>query len=243
MSDIHIVLQGKGGVGKSVVAAFVAQQQREAGRTVQCYDTDPVNATFSGYSALEAEYINIMDQDGDDINPRKFDELIESIAASEADSVVIDNGAASFVALTSYLRSNDVVLLLEEMGHRVFIHTVITAGQALKDTVIGFKTIAESFADTKAKLVVWLNEFWGNIEMDGKTFEQMKVYKDNVKTIHAVVTIPKLKKDTFGQDMADMLSQKLTFDEAINGSQFQIMAKQRLKMVKKQLFENMAVAL
>lgn len=241
MADIHIGLQGKGGVGKSVIASFIAQQQREKGLTVAAYDTDPVNATFSGYKALEAEYLDIMD--GDDINSRKFDQLVENIFNSEADTIVIDNGAASFVALASYLKSNDVVGMLTGMDHRVFIHTVLTGGQALKDTVIGFKTIAETFKGTDAKVVVWLNEFWGEIEAEGKTFEDMKVYKDNIEVVHAIITIPQLKKDTFGQDMAEMLTNKLTFDEAINGDSFQLMAKQRLKMIKKDLFANMALAL
>ena len=130
------------------------------------------------------------------------------------------------------------------MGHEVFIHTVITGGQALKDTILGFQTLAQQFgSNSGAKIVVWLNEFWGKIEANGKGFSEMKVYKDNASSIHAVVTIPELKKQTFAQDMAEMLTAKMTFDEAINGEKFQIMAKQRLKMIKKDIFENIAEAI
>ena len=241
MTDIHIILQGKGGVGKSVVASFITQYLLEKGKSVSAFDTDPVNKTFAGYEALDVKRVEIMD--GEDINPRKFDDLIEEIAEIKVDAVVIDNGASSFVALASYLNSNDVVNVLESMGHKVFIHSILTGGQAQKDTLQGFSVIAKSFGSSKGAIVVWLNEFWGEVNSDGKGFEQMKVYKDNVDAIHAIVTIPSQKTATFGQDMSLMLTAKLTFDEALNGGEFQLMAKQRIKMIKRDLFDNMSVAI
>jgi len=240
MSEIHLVLQGKGGVGKSVVSAFLTQQKLDQGRSVLGIDTDPVNGTFSDYSSLGATYLDIME--GEDINPRKFDSLIEEIINSKSDVIVVDNGASCFIPLASYIQGNQVIELLCEMGHDVFIHTVVVGGPAQKDTILGFASISESFKGSGASLVVWLNEFWGPIEQAGKGFEQMKAYKDNSDFVHSIIVIPEQKKETFGEDIRQMLTAKLTFDEAIESSDFQLMAKQRLKMVKKQLFENMAVA-
>lgn len=240
MAEIHLILQGKGGVGKSVTSAFLTQQKLAQGKSVLGIDTDPVNGTFSSYTGLNVTYLDIMV--GEDINPRKFDELIEAIVTTETDSVIVDNGASCFIPLASYIKSNQVVEMLCEMNHQVFIHTIVTGGPAQKDTLLGFKSIAENFANSGASLVVWLNEFWGSIEQNGKGFEDMKVFKDNSKSVHSIVVIPELKKETFGEDVKQMLTAKLTFDEAIESPEFQIMAKQRLKMVKKQLFENMAVA-
>ena len=59
-AGVHFVLQGKGGVGKSFVAAIIAQYFRGAGKPVHCFDTDPVNATFAQYEGLEAEHINVL---------------------------------------------------------------------------------------------------------------------------------------------------------------------------------------
>ena len=50
---IHLTLQGKGGVGKSLVAAVLAQYLKSAGRDVRCIDTDPVNRTFAQYAASQ----------------------------------------------------------------------------------------------------------------------------------------------------------------------------------------------
>lgn len=128
MAKIHMVLQGKGGVGKSAIAAIIAQYKMDKGQTPLCIDTDLVNATFEGYKALNVRRLNIMA--GDEINSRNFDTLVELIAPTK-DDVVIDNGASSFVPLSHYLISNQVPALLQEMGHELVIHTVVTGGQAL----------------------------------------------------------------------------------------------------------------
>lgn len=96
MAKIHLVLQGKSGVGKSLIAVTIAQYKAMKGQKLLCLDTDPVNATFAGYQALNVRRLNILE--GDEINTRHFDALVERIAASEGD-VIIDNGASSFVPL------------------------------------------------------------------------------------------------------------------------------------------------
>ena len=123
MAKIHMVLQGKGGVGKSFIATVIAQYKISKGQQPQCIDTDPVNATFHGFKALNVRLLEIMQ--GDEIQTRNFDTLVELIAPSK-DDVIIDNGASSFVPLTHYLISNQVPALLQDMGHEMVVHTVIT---------------------------------------------------------------------------------------------------------------------
>src|SRR4051812_12685787 len=118
MSKIHVILQGKGGVGKSVAAAFLAQYKISKGQELVCVDTDPVNATFHGYKALNVRRLQIME--ADEIDPRNFDALVEIIAASTGD-VIVDNGASSFVPLSHFLISNRVPELLTEMGHELIV--------------------------------------------------------------------------------------------------------------------------
>jgi CobQ/CobB/MinD/ParA family nucleotide binding protein len=240
MAKIHMVLQGKGGVGKSMIAAVIAQYKAGKGHKPICIDTDPVNATFEGYKALDVRRLNIMD--GDEINTRNFDVLVEQVAAAEVD-VVIDNGASSFVPLSHYLISNQVPALLRDMGHELVVHTVITGGQALQDTVSGFAQLAGQFP-AECLFVTWLNPYWGAIEHEGKGFEQMKAYTNNKARVSAIIQIPPLKEETYGRDFAEMLQKRLTFDEALAMSTLTIMTRQRLKIVKGQLFaqiENAAV--
>lgn len=237
MSKIHIILQGKGGVGKSLIATVLAQYKVSKGQTPLCIDTDPVNATFNGFKALNVQRLQIMD--GDEINSRKFDTLVEMIAGSTND-VIIDNGASSFVPLSHYLLSNQVPALLKDMGHQLIVHTVVTGSQSMNDTINGFATIVNSFSSNE--IVVWLNPYWGPIEHDGKSFEQMKIYLSNKSRVSAIVKIPDLKEETFGRDLSEMLQERLTFIEAIEKPELTIMTRQRLSIVKKQLFGQMELA-
>ena len=232
MAKIHMVLQGKGGVGKSVIAALIAQYKASKGQAPLCLDTDPVNSTFHGYTSLNVRRLQIMD--GDEINSRNFDSLVELIAPSK-DDVVIDNGASSFVPLSHYLVTNQVPALLHEMGHELVVHTVITGGQALVDTLSGFAQLASQFP-AEARFVVWPNPYWGPIEHEGKTFEQLKAYTANKARVAAIIQIPDLKKETYGQDLSDMLQDRLTFDDALALESLTIMTRQRLKIIKGQIY-------
>jgi len=63
------------------------------------------------------------------------------------------------------------------------------------------------------ELVIWLNEFFGGIEAEGKTFEEMKVYQNNKDRGRGIVRITRQTGSTFGEDVKLMLDSKLTFDE------------------------------
>src|SRR5271154_6139214 len=90
--SVHIVLQAKGGVGKSFVAAILAQYF-SGPRPVRCYDTDPGNATLAQYKALAAEHIGDLIQGGV-INQKRFDPLIEKLLKGEGVSIV-DTGSST----------------------------------------------------------------------------------------------------------------------------------------------------
>ena len=235
MAKIHMILQGKGGVGKSLIAALLAQYKMSTGQQPLCIDTDPVNATFHGFEGLAVKRLQIMENE--EINPRNFDTLVELIAPA-TDDVIIDNGASSFVPLSHYLNSNHVPALLQEMGHELVVHTVITGSQALTDTLNGFSQLATQFTQ-ETTFIVWLNPYWGAIESDGKTFEQMKAYTANKSRVSAIIKIPTLKEETYGRDLADMLQDRLTFDAALANPALTIMTRQRLKIIKNQLFAQM----
>ena len=62
--DIHLVLNGKDGVGKSVVATWLAEFLISRGRDVHCIDADPVNRSLSQYKALGAEKLELVNEAG-----------------------------------------------------------------------------------------------------------------------------------------------------------------------------------
>jgi len=234
MAKIHMILQGKGGVGKSFISSTLAQHKVAKGGNPLCIDTDPVNATFYGFKKLNVKQINVMNND--EIDPRKFDDLIELIAKTTSD-VIIDNGASTFVPMSHYLISNQIPTLLLDMEHELVIHTVITGSQALLDTLNGFVHLIKQFPK-EALFVVWLNPYWGEITMNGKKFEEMKAYMDNKARVSAIIRIPQYKAETFGKDLSEILQSKSTFDEALKNSALPVMVRQRLTIIRRQLFTN-----
>ena len=61
---VHLILQGKGGIGKSVVASWLAEFLIGRGQHVCCIDGDPVNRSPGQYKALGAEKLDLVNQDG-----------------------------------------------------------------------------------------------------------------------------------------------------------------------------------
>ncbi len=147
------------------------------------------------------------------------------------------NGASTFIPLWNYILENNVHEMLRKANKRLYVHTVITGGQALFDTLNGFSQLAESTSEQN--IIVWVNEYFGRVERDGKHFADMKVFHDNETRVFGTVGIPKRNQDTFGRDMEEMISQKLTFVEAIRDSELSVMTKQRLKMMERDLFEQL----
>lgn len=232
MALINLTLQGKGGVGKSFVAALLAQYYAKRERPLACYDTDPVNQSFGGYTAFPVERV-VLGERVDEINPRSFDALLERLVEAPQDGVVvIDNGAATFLPLLSYMVENQALALLQGAGHEVRIHSVLTGGSAMSDTLEGLASVLGYFPEIGT--VVWLNEYFGRVELQVKgavqSFEDSALYKKNRDRILAMVKLPAVRRETFGMDIELMLKRHLTFDQACEDPEFQLMSRQRLKM-------------
>lgn len=236
MGAIHLTLQGKGGVGKSLVASIIAQYLRDKGREVRCIDTDPVNRTFAQYAALSADRLNLRDEHNR-IEQRAFDSLMERFLTEDTTTFVVDNGASTFLPLWHYLLENNALDYLRQNGRRVYVHTVITGGQALLDTLNGFHELAQSTGERN--IVVWVNEYFGRVEAEGKKFSEMAAYRDNAEKVCGAIVFSKRNQDTFGRDVEEMIAAKLTFNEAISTGRLPIMAKQRLKIVQRDLFDQL----
>lgn len=241
MTTVNLILQGKGGVGKSFVATLLAEHYKARGTETVCIDTDPVNATFSGYPAYAVRRLEILDADKN-VDPEKFDGLVEAVMDAPKESVVIvDNGAATFVPLCAYLVEDGAVAVLTEAGHEVKFHTVVTGGAGLRDTMSGLDDLCASFPGVP--VVVWRNEFFGPVKgANGARFEDFKVCKDHRERIHAVITIPARNPATLGRNLGAMHGQRLSFGEAAADPGFSVMARQRLAMYRRDMDERMKAA-
>lgn len=235
MPTIHLSLQGKGGVGKSFLALMIAMYYHDKNIPIDIFDTDPINATVFGFSALKANQFEIMKKD--DIDKRSFDKLFTKVIQTEKD-ILIDIGSNGFISICSYILSNELIQMLHSAGHRIIIHTSIVGGQNFLHTINGFHTLAQQFP-TEAEFAIWLNPFWGEVIYEGKRFEDLKAYKSNKDRISAILTIPEFDPALHGLDLAAMLEQNKTFNEAINGNEkdpFDVFSRHRLKQVQNTIY-------
>ena len=211
MKQAHFIVQGKGGVGKSLIASMLAQYLTDfSGSVISCFDTDPVNPTFSRYQALNVETINILNEQND-INKREFDTLVERLADDSVEIAVIDNGAATFIPLMSYFMENDLVSLLAESGVGIIFHVPLYGGDALGDTLKGLSAILKRLS---ASVVVWLNHNQNKIVFDNVAhFTDTKIYKANAAQILGTVELKQRNAETFGVDIKEMTQRHLTVAE------------------------------
>jgi hypothetical protein len=229
--SVHLVLQAKGGVGKSFVAAILAQYFGRQ-RAFRCFDTDPGNATLAQYKALAADHIGDLVQGGV-INQKRFDPLVEKLLNGDGVSIV-DTGASTFLPFWNYVLENEILPLLERQSRQVYIDCVVTGGQAMTDTLNGLDRLAQTI--NQRSLVLWLNEFFGEVRDGNRSFEQFTLVQDLAPKLVGSVLMRKRNPDTFEDDVQQMLRARLTFDEAIAAAEFSLLSKQRLQIVRRELF-------
>lgn len=234
MNTIHFVMMGKGGVGKSLIAVTLAQFLAQRERPLNCVDLDPTSPTFKQFGALNVEHIDIADSECN-IDPTQFDVLMEKILASDTDWVV-DTGAPTFLPLVNYLAENEVFSFLVESGHRVIIHSPLVGGVALGETVSGLKAILQM---SDCPVVIWENEFFGPVEMNGKRFVQTAGYEQFKDRVLGLVVLEKKNHKTAEADLRSMHARRLTWAEALNDSGFMTMQRNRLTIMRRDIADQL----
>ena len=106
----------------------------------------------------------------------------------------------------------------------------------MTDTLNGFGEVAKTTG--LKNVVVWLNEYFGEVVgKEGKPFEELKIAQQYADRLVGSITIRERNSNTFGDDVKQMLERRLTFDSAIKSEEFSLVAKQRLAIVRRDLFE------
>jgi hypothetical protein len=195
--------------------------------SVLSIDTDPANKSLSDFKELGVTQLNLMDEN-EEINSRLFDNLMELILSREPDDhIVIDTGSACYVPLVAYLKNNRAFEIIRDHGNEIFIHVPITGGPDIVHTTKCLEELTDSFPGIP--FIIWKNRFHGDLSMDGKAFEDFKVYGLVSEHISGVVEIPHKNPSTFGKDIEHLMTLKMTFKTAFN-SNLPIMVRQRLRM-------------
>lgn len=119
-------MQSKG-AGKSVCAILLSQYfvERLDGK-VHLVDTDPNNKTLGAFKALNVDKLEIIKNVGleKEIDSSMFDQFISTFVESDM-PMVVDTGSGEYLAITSYLISNDMLNQLSDLDKEVYIHCPI----------------------------------------------------------------------------------------------------------------------
>ena len=240
--DVHFVMQGKGGVGKTLVSVLLTQYLKSQGRKVLCIDTDAVNRSFYRFKAFDVKIIQLLQEQV--IDSSQFDVMVEQIFNTECDSVVVDSGASTFIPLNKYIKDCELVQYLLENDCMPYFHTILSGGSDSNDTLQGVMGLLNTFGNLefRPRIAIWFNSHNGSIEWMGKSFTDMDIYESVKDFIDYKVYMPILDKQLYGKDLELLLKTGQTFDDSRQDSSIRLMAKHRINTMQKKFYDSIQQA-
>lgn len=235
--EVNVVLQAKGGCGKSFAMNALAQYALENLNDVPvyCFDVDTSNHTLSKFKSLNVQTFDLIPEGHTTISQKRCETFFEHIIEQGEGRFIIDVGATAFQSLLAFMQENQFVPTMKDLGYTVNLHTVLSPKQDLIQTVMGLDSLAFSLSTGK-DIVVWINQRNQEIRINGLEFEETDIYKKLEHTIKTVITLPYYSSDTIREDIPEIMAAGLTFSEAIESEDFSVFSRNRLKKVKAEYF-------
>ncbi len=232
MNTVHIFVQSKGGVGKTVAATSLTEYLAEKKDNILAIDLDQSTPTFSHFGALHVQHFDLKDENGV-VDPTRFTP-IANLALEHDGDVVIDIGASTYTNFVSYLLETSLLDVFRDAGRNVLIHIPVAGGDNLQDTANSFADLAD-LDQMGQQIVVWRNGHFGKVEYKGVPLDAMPAYKANAHKIVGIIELKRLPPATLGI-FTDMKMKGLTFAEAQASEDIDVMSKSGLRNARKAIF-------
>lgn len=214
---INLILNGKGGVGKSFFATNFVQYLKDQQMPHIAIDTDNENSTLKRFHP-DARFVNLA-------NTRELDELV--VALETAPLVVVDCRAASTDVFLNYFAELGTFDVLKGMGA---VLTVVSPVSHDLDSVEQIRIIAKAFNDQCRYLVVKNHALTEQFAI----YDASKTRKRLLNELAAKeMTMPKLHDWL----VASLHQVNLSVGQAIQHQKFSLMDRQRLKNWQRQFHE------
>lgn len=206
---IDLILNNKGGVGKSFLAANLVQYLKDQKQPHAAIDTDNANSTLKR-AHPEASFVNVDER-------QELDAIFTALDSQPL--VVVDGRAASS---DQFLKYFDEIELADLLGRLKASLTVIVPVSHEADSVAQVKLLSDVLDQHVAYLVV-KNE---GLSQHFHLYEQSQVRKRLAEELKGrEMVMPKLHDWL----VAKLNAENLTVTQAMASDQFTLMDRQRLK--------------
>ena len=220
--QLNLILNGKGGVGKSFFAVNLVQALKDRRLPHRAADTDDENSTLLRFHA-DAEFVNIQ-------KPREFDRLFALLETN--DLLIADCRAASTELFLDYFAVINLREVLGTLGARL---TLVTPVNHEADSVEQLRVLSARL-NGDCRYVVVKNQAHS---------EQFRIY-DESRTRSRILSELQGREITMAR-LNDWLvtalnESNVTASAALTHPAFSLMDRQRLKHWLRQFHEQLALA-
>ena len=220
--QLNLILNGKGGVGKSFLAVNLVQYLKDKAIPFVACDSDNENSTLKRFHP-DAGFINLA-------QPRSLDEMFRAL--ERTDLVVVDCRAASTDVFLRYFLSIDIATVLQLLDARL---TLLMPVNHEADSLDQVQRMVESMAD-HARFVIIRNQ----VHAESFTlYDQSQVRVRLLKKMEArEITMPRME-----EWLVEGLNRlNLTITTAARHESFYLLDRQRLVTWQHRLYEQIESA-
>ena len=212
-----LILNGKGGVGKSFFAVNFIQYLKDRDISHAAFDSDDENSTLKRFHS-EVGFINAN-------HPPEIDRMVDALVGSEV--VVVDCRAASTRIFLNYFDETEMATVLESMNARL---TIASPVNHELDSIFQIQRVVNAIVG-KADFLIIRNEVHGE---GFDLFDKSKLRQKLLSDLGAKeIVVTKMSKWL----VEGLQRNKLTPTEARNHQDFSIMDRQRLIMWQRRFYE------
>lgn len=166
---IHVILQSKGGAGKTYVAGTLGSFfQLHVPLPLYCYDLDSTNEfSFSSFKSLNVRRLSDIDMETMETDATRFDDAFNQVLEPDMEDgiLLLDTGASSYMSVLRYLMETDYPSLaaLSEKPWRFLVHIVVSAAD-MKDCTASLQYMHRNLENPYVEYVMWGNEYFGPLD-------------------------------------------------------------------------------
>lgn len=227
----HIMMQSKGGVGKSIFSSILAEYLYEDNKYLEVISTGPIHYTLSNYKALSVKNIKTLNKKNL-VDQAKFDNIFDRFFTNNL-SILVDTSSNDFLPFNHYMLHTEVPNIFSQENKELIIHCPISYGENKNETISCLLKIIEDYPGIP--IIIWENEFFGKNQ---NSFIDASVF-NNTNNIIGAVKLEDMYDEMEKQAFSKMLKKYMTFKETLEDNDFNSVEKEILEHIKHSIWKQL----